>query len=76
MTHRRCGPLLRSLVVAVALGALPHLAHAGRKALLIGINVYPNIPEKYQLRGSRPDALAMNKFLLEHWCLFPSEIIP
>ena len=74
MTHRRRSALLGSLVAAVALGALPQLSHAGQKALLIGINAYPNMPAKYQLHGSRPDALAMKKFLLEHWGFSASDV--
>ena len=74
MTHRRRSALLGSLVAAVALGALPQLSHAGQKALVIGINAYPNMPAKYQLRGSRPDALAMKKFLLEHWGFSASDV--
>ena len=76
MTDRRCNVLLASLVVVVALGlgVLPRLAYAGQKALLIGINVYPYLPEKSQLRGSRPDALAMKEFLVEHWGFSTSDV--
>lgn len=73
MNRRRRSTRLGPLVAAVAPGALPHIADAGRKALPAGIDAYPYMPAKYRLHGSGPDALTVKKFLLEHWGLSASD---